>query len=142
VALAEPPPAPTNPAQDAAAALVDKQLVAPLKKAESRRSRFSRVTPAPVQRRVRVTDAAPMSDGRGKEFVRFAIDMRRSWHENAPWQNDSVVGCVYVNEREVFVRDADAYVPARSLLGKDAPARPGVCEAAPEAAVQMANAGH
>jgi hypothetical protein len=113
---------------------VNKQLVLPLKKAESRRSRFSRAAPVPVQRRVRVLDTAAHTDSRGKEFVRFAIDERRAWDEKSPWEKDSVTGCAYLQEHEVFVQHGEAFVPATSLLGRDAKERPGVCHAVADGA--------
>lgn len=140
VCLAEPPVAPSSKTQDAAAALVDKQLVAPLKKAESRRSRFSRAAPAPVQRRVRVLDTVPLTDSRGDEFVRFAIDVRRGWNEKGQWQNDSVVGCAYPKAGDVFVQHGEAYLHARSMLGKDRNEHAVVCRAAKSGVVQVVTA--
>lgn len=140
VSLAEPPVAPANKVQDAAAALVNKQLVAPLKRAEGKRNRFSRAAPVAVLRRVRVLDAVASRDLRGAEFVRFAIDVRRGWDEQGVWQKDSLIGCAYLNEREVFVQRGAAYMPARSLLGEQYEERPGVCRAAPEGVVQVAKA--
>lgn len=139
VALAEPPPAPSTPAQGAVAELVDKQLVAPLKKAESRRAKFSRAAPAPVQRRVRV-EAETLTDARGKQFVRFAIDERRGWEVEGTWHEDRVVGCAYLQEREVLVRHKQGYFPARLLLGKSEQARPGACSAAPAGGGELASA--
>lgn len=130
VALAE-PPAPAAATRSAVSELVDAQLLAPLRKVESKRSRFSRAAPVVVQRRVRVLDAAALIDARGKAFIRFAIDERRSRSEHGPWSKGSVVGCAYLNERELFVRRGPAYVPANMLLGEDAAARADVCRAAP-----------
>jgi hypothetical protein len=140
VALAEPPAPPATKSQSAAAELVHAQLLTPLKKAEAKRSRFSRAAPVAVQRRVRVLDAVALTDTRGKAFVRFAIDERRSRNEQSPWRKDSVVGCAYLTERALFVRRGEAYVPAESLLGKDDEARPDVCRAAPQDSAQIASA--
>jgi hypothetical protein len=140
VAFAEPPAPPSTEAQAAAAELVDKQLLAPLKKAESKRARYSRAAPAPVQRRVRVLDTVTRNDVHGRPFVRFAVDERRGWDEKGAWRSDRVLGCAYLNEREVFVQRGDAYLPARSMLGKDAAERSDVCRAAPQAGAQLASA--
>lgn len=130
VAFAEPPSAPSTKTQTAVSELVNKELLTPLQKAESKRRRFSRAAVVPVQRRVRVLDAAALTDVRGKKFVRFAIDVRRPSDEQNSWHKDNVTGCAYLDEREVFVRRAGAYVPASSVLGEDAGERSGVCQAA------------
>lgn len=121
--LAEPGAAPK-----AAGALVDSELVVPLKKAEAKRARFSRAMPTPTERRVRVLDGSA-TDARGREFLRFAIDLRRPWSEHGGWQRDGLVGCVYLGSREVFVKVEDRYVPAKELLGRQGKAAPGVCVA-------------
>ena len=136
VALAEPPAA--APAKTAASELVNAQVLVPLQRSEAKRSRFSRAAPVPVQRRVRVIDPTALTDSRGKDFVRFAIDERRAFGERGTWHEDSVVGCAYVNEQQVFVRRGAAYLPARSLLGKDDKEQPGVCLPAPAGAGQLA----
>jgi hypothetical protein len=138
LALAEPPASPSTKTQTAASELVHKELLAPLKKVESKRSRFSRAAPVQVQRRVRVLDAEALTDVRGKQFVRFAIDERRPWSGHS-WQQDSVFGCAYLDEREVFVRRGQAYLPARSMLGDDEEERADVCRAAPESAAQVSS---
>jgi hypothetical protein len=139
VALAEPPAPPANETQNAATELVNKQFLTPLKKAESKRKRFSRAAPAPVQRRVRVLDTEAQADVRGKKFVRFAIDLRRTWDEQGSWEEDSVVGCAYPDEREVFVQHGEAYLSARSTLGaEDKQGRADVCRVAPAGTVQVA----
>ena len=129
--LAEPPsPVPNAPAQQAASALVETMFVAPLKKAESRRSRFSREAPVAVQRRIRVLDATALTDARGKRFVRFAIDVRRPYDEARAWEQDAVLGCAYPEDKRVFVLNGEDYVPAASLLGKDVEPEPSACRAA------------
>ena len=129
-ALAEPPPA-----QQAASALVDKLLVAPLKKAESRRSKFSRERPVAIERRVRVLDSELLTDVHGKRFVRFAIDVRHPYDEDRAWEQDAVLGCAYPEDKRVFVRNGDEYHPAASLLGKDVEAEPSACRTATVVAV-------
>jgi hypothetical protein len=124
-ALAEPSADPK-----AVGALVHAQLVTPLKGAEGKRKKFSRAMPAPTARRVRVLEGSA-TDPRGKEFVRFAVDVRRPWTEEGTWELDSLVGCAYADTREVYVRSGDAYVPAKHLLGQGGKAPRGVCSAAP-----------
>lgn len=135
LAVAEPPAAapaaaPTQ-TQSEASALVEKKLLEPLKKAEAKRSRFSRAAPVPVARRVRVLDAVARTDTRGKAFVRFAVDVRRRGTEEGDWVRDAMLGCAYPKEQKVFVQRNDVYVPARSVLGEDAEPKPNVCRAAP-----------
>jgi hypothetical protein len=121
---------PSTKAQDAATELVDKQLLAPLRKAESARKRFSRSAPVPVERRVRVLDAEALVDVRGREFVRFAVDVRRAWDAPDAWHNDTLTGCAYPREREVFVQHGRAYVSAKHALGKEGQRRADVCRSA------------
>jgi hypothetical protein len=123
----------------ATSALVEEQLLLPLKKAEAKRSRFSRAAPVTLERRLRVLDAAALTDARGKAFVRFAIDERRFADQGA-WTKDSVLGCAYLNEQEVFVRRGRGYLPARSMLGKEAEERPGACQAVPASGAAVGRA--
>ena len=125
VALAEPP------ARGSAEALVERKVIAPLEKAEAKRRRFSRAMSVPVERRVRVLDAVAITDSRGQQFVRFAVDARRGW-DDAPWESDALVGCAYLDRGEVFVRVEDAYYPAKVVLGSEEGERPGVCRPAGE----------
>jgi hypothetical protein len=130
--LAE-PPAPTAEQREAKA-LVEKELVRPLEKAESRRSRFSRAAPVARERRVRVLDSVAQVDVRGKGFVRFAIDVRRPWDEKDTWEQADLQGCAYVAEGKVFVQRGAAYLPARSAVGAQEKAVADVCRAAPQLA--------
>ena len=139
VAFAEPPAPPAPASQSAVAELVDKQLIAPLKKAESRRAKYSRAAPAPVTRRVRVLDSVALTDAHGRQFVRFAVDERRGWDERSAWRSDRMLGCAYPNEREVFVQREDVYLPARGMLGKEVEERSDVCRAAAQAPKQLAS---
>jgi hypothetical protein len=122
VALAEPP----------AAALVDKQLVQPLKKAEAKRSKFSRAAPPPKARRVRVLDTVAMRDVNGKHFVRFAVDIKHRYSENGEWTEGAFLGCVYVDEKKVYVEQGSDFVPASDVLDGDGEPQDDVCIAAPE----------
>lgn len=124
VALAEPP----------AAALVEKQLVQPLKKAEAKRSKFSRSSPPPKARRVRVLDTVALRDVNGQYFVRFAVDIKHRWSEDGEWTEGAFLGCVYVDEKKVYVEQGSDFVPASDVLDGDGEPQEGVCVAAPEAA--------
>lgn len=140
IALAEPPAATPSKTREAASALVDKQVVGPLKKAEAKRSKFSRAAPPPKARRVRVLDTVASSDVNGKQFVRFAVDVKHRWSEDGKWKEGAFVGCVYVDDKQVFVEQGDDFVPARDMLSGDGEPQEDVCIAAPEAAVQVAAA--
>lgn len=132
VALAEP-----IDSQEAAAALVRRQLLEPLKKSESRRSRFSRGAPVAIERRVRVLDAQAQIDAQGGRFVRFAVDARRPGEETS-WAKAVLTGCAYPADARVFVLTGDEYVPASAILGDDVEPVKQVCRAAPGDAAQVA----
>jgi len=141
VVLAEPPAATPSKTQEAASALVNKQVVQVLKKREAKRSRFSRASPAPQARRVRMLDAVAQADSHGKQFVRFAIDVRHRRAENGEWELEAFLGCVYVDQREIFLQQGADYLPASSVLNGDGEAQPDVCRPAPEGEAQVAAAG-
>lgn len=125
-ALAEPP------ASDDAAragALIDAQLIAPLKKAEKKRARFSRAMPGATERRVDVQASAAASDARGEAFVPFSVDVRRPWDAPGRWARAELTGCAYLGAGAVYVRSGDHYVPAKHLLGQGGKAPAGVCAA-------------
>lgn len=132
------PPAPTPAAASAAEALATEQVIKPLSKAQAKRSRFSRAAPVPVERRVRVLDTAAEKDVHGREFLRFAIDVRRAFDEHDEWQKDSILGCAYPKERKVFVQRGDGYYPAKSVLGASARKAPGACTSAPKSGAELA----
>ena len=134
IALAEP-----IDSQEAASALVSRQLLEPLKKSESRRSRFSRTAPVAFERRVRVTDTQAQTDARGHSFVRFAVDARRANRETS-WSKGVLTGCAYPADDKVFVLQGDGYLPASALLGDDAEPVKQVCRAAPGDGAQVASA--
>jgi hypothetical protein len=139
-AFAEPPEGSVAQPQNSVAELVNKQLLAPIQKAESRRSRFSRAAPVTRERRLRVLDAVAQTDRRGKEFYRFVIDERRPFDEPDEWHKDSLIGCAYPSAREVFVQRGEVFMPARSMLGEAAKAHPDACRAAPKDGSQIASA--
>jgi hypothetical protein len=113
---------PTAEAQ--AYAAVERQLVKPLAQREAKQDRFSRDYVPPQARRVRVTGHQPSPDGRGAEFVAFAIDERSALilHRKADdaehWRQDAIVGCVYPARDEVFIKRGDKYFGAVLLLGR------------------------
>ena len=102
---------------------VEEALVKPLAQAQGKR--FSRARPPPRERRVRITQSTPLRDARGRAFVPFAVDVRFG----SDWQRDDIVGCVYRESGDVFVKRGDAHRPAAFLLGKDAQPVPGACAA-------------
>jgi len=56
--------------------VVEAQLVKPLSEKEAHQNRFSRSYIPPQARRVRVLEQGRSTDGRGAEFVVFAVDQR------------------------------------------------------------------
>ncbi|HVU04963.1 MAG TPA: hypothetical protein VHE30_24600 [Polyangiaceae bacterium] len=102
---------------------VQSRLVTPLAQQES--TRFSRGRPAPRERRVRVTDVAALVDGKGRSFLRFAVDVRFG---SGDWREGDIDGCMYPESGAIYVKRGSEYRPAEFLLGKDLPAVTGVCE--------------
>jgi hypothetical protein len=130
-ALAEPPEVQPQVVQS----LVQRVLLQPVAKAESKRKRFSRMAPVSVERRVRVLDAIALTDARGNHFVRFAVDARSNLDDDLAWNSGAFVGCVYPEQRKVFVQQGEGYVPASDL--SDDP-QPIVCRPAPAPTDQVA----
>lgn len=113
------PTTPTTPKADVVA-IVNEQLLQPLRDKDSNRSKMSRAMPAPQERRVRVTDDAPRLDTDGKAFLAFAVDDRRGWglnDDDTRWQENAIVGCVYPDTSTIYVNRGEQYVPAAALLG-------------------------
>ena len=110
------------PSETDARAVVDKQLIAPLRAKEARQSRFSRAYQPPQVRRVRVLDSAAVTDGNGAVFMSFAVDTQNGLLEDVdgtkPWRTDVIVGCVYPESGKVFVKRGETYFGASLLLGK------------------------
>jgi hypothetical protein len=104
--------------------VVEKKLVEPLAENEAGRSHFSRVYVPPRERRVRVLDGGRSTDGRGAEFVAFAVDERsgvfvhRAADDSSRWRKDVIVGCVYPARDEVFIKRGDKFFDVGLLLGK------------------------
>jgi len=129
--------APPDSQHDEVAAVVEKQLVKPLAEKEAGRSRFSRAYIPPQARRVRVLDRERSTDGRGDEFVAFAVDERsgvlaRHATDDSGWRKDAIVGCVYPARDEIFIKRGDKFFGASLLLGKKTAAGDDtVCRPAP-----------
>jgi hypothetical protein len=119
--------------------LVEKQLVKPLAQKEAGQSRFSRVYVPPQARRVRILDGERSTDGRGAEFVAFAVDERSgvvtskaAADDSRRWRKDAIVGCVYPARDEIFIKRGDKFFGAGLLLGKKtAAAEDTICRPAP-----------
>ena len=114
--------------------MVEKQLVRPLAQKEGGRSHFSRSYVPPRERRVRVLESARSTDGRGAEFVAFAVDERSGFFgddDSSRWRKDAIVGCVYPARGEIFIKRGDKYFGAGLLLGQKTAADDTVCRPAP-----------
>jgi hypothetical protein len=113
-----------------ATAVVEQKLVKPLAQKEAHRSRFSRGYIPPDERRVRVSDGERSKDGRGADFVAFAVD-----EHSGRWRKDAIVGCVYPAREEVFIKRGDKFFAAGLLLGqKGVTADDVACRPAPTTA--------
>jgi len=75
-------------------------------------------------------DTSAQPDARGKSFVRFAVDERYEGDE-AEWQQNAIIGCVYLEQKQVFFQRAADYVPASAALGRDVKPQTQVCRSAP-----------
>lgn len=134
-AFAQTRPALSSETKKAVSAMVQDQLLKPLARAQSKRSRFSRMAPMPVVRRVRVTDDVTYTDARGRPFVRFAVDTHSARNEDGAWSNDAMSGCAYPNSGKVFVQSGDDFIPAANLLGSEQESQESACREAPVVAV-------
>ena len=129
LALASPP----AEERSAAEAIVKKQLVQPLAAKESSFSRFSRMRPMPLARRVRILDDDAQADARGDLFLRFALDTRRGYiadDKDADWQAAVETGCVYVARERVFVQRGATTYPSDMLIGKKVTPDAAACQPA------------
>jgi hypothetical protein len=89
---------------------------------------------------VRVLDTVAMRDANGKQFVRFAVDIKHRYSEDGEWAEGAFLGCVYVDDKKVFVEQGADFVPASDVLSGDGEPQDDVCIAAVEDAVQVAAA--
>jgi hypothetical protein len=103
---------------------VQEGLLKPIAQLDAKRSRFSRASLPPAERRLRITADAPLRDAAGRAFVPFAVDARYGTR----WQEDAIQGCAYPQNGAMYVKLGDAYRPAAFLLGRDAEPVAGVCE--------------
>ena len=107
---------------------VETDFVAKLTARENDTSRFSRMRPPPRERRVRMTETNPVHDQAGHSFLSFAVDGK---YAGGDWQANEIVGCVYPEKGEMFVKIGDGFRPASFLLGTAAEPVAGVCRSAP-----------
>ena len=106
---------------------VEADFLKPLVAHDVEVSSFSRMRMPPRERRLRMTATTTSRDQAGQEFLTFAIDgkiAKGSWHEN------DIVGCVYPEKGEMFVKLGADFRPAAVMLGTAADAVPVVCRAA------------
>jgi len=120
--------------------IVQDKLLTPLAKQESMRGRFSRARPPAAERKLRMLDAAPVADRKGAAFVGFAVDARWS-RGDEPWTADVIVGCVYPDTGEIYLRYGKRFGAASGLLGKGIqPAAEHICKAAGQGWITSARA--
>jgi hypothetical protein len=115
-----PPDAKTAQAKTAQA-VVGRVLTEPLAAKENEHSRFSRAALPAQERRVRILDEQASKDAAGNSFVRFAVDARHGFRESGDgdgWRLATIVGCVYPDRNQVFIKKGDEFRPAAFLLGK------------------------
>lgn len=127
--------------EDDAKAVVQKNLIAPLRAKEERHSRFSRARLPAQVRRVRMLDSEPQKDSQGLEFLTFTVDAKHGYGEldddgevkADSWRKDVITGCVYPQSGEVFVKKGEKLFGAGLLLGKKtSAAAEHVCKAGGE----------
>lgn len=106
---------------------VEVGVIKELAKKDAKRSKFSRSRPPPAERRARIVAAAPSFDKGGLAFAPFAVDAR--WGDE--WQNGDVVGCVYKDSGNLYVKLGQDFFPVSILLGEGGEKVSGVCEPAP-----------
>ena len=114
---------------------MQRTILEPLAAKESEQSRFSRASLPPQARRVRILDEQARVDARGGKFLRFAIDARHGFDDEAEWRLAAITGCVYLARGEVYVQKGDEFRPAAFLLGKNRkPAAETICRDGSEVA--------
>jgi len=111
---------------------VQTKLLDPLQKRDSTRSRFSRASPPPMSRRIRILDSSAKTDAKGHSFVAFAIDESYGMpsNEESAWTKNTITGCVYPDTGDVLVKRGEAYFDPSMLVGAKTAAAPAeVCQA-------------
>jgi hypothetical protein len=77
-------------------------------------------------------------DVHGKQFVRFAIDVHPRFAEAGEWAIDAFLGCVYVEDKKVFLEQGSDFVPASSAIEGEGDPQPDVCRTAPDDGAEIA----
>ncbi len=127
---------PEETVSEQAQRLVETKVTATLAKKENARSLFSRAALPPVMRQVRVVDEAPKTDSQGQRFMAFVVDAQRGRFRSktgeANWK-PAFTGCVYLDQKEVFVKlGENEYQAPQVLWGAKPTAVPThVCRPAP-----------
>lgn len=106
---------------------VEVGLLKELAQKDSKRSKFSRSRPPPAERRARIVASTASYDPGGLAFAPYAVDAR--WGDE--WQKDDLVGCVYKDSGNLYVKLGDDFFPVSILLGEGGEKVTGVCQAAP-----------
>lgn len=141
-AVAENPDTGKGDADDAAptaeekrmVAMVQKQLLTPLRQREEKRSKFSRARLPPAERRIQADAAGVQRDQTGKRFLAFTVEARHGYLTDSEWLSD-VVGCAYLDSDDVFVKRGETWSPASALAGKKTKRLTvPVCQAIPQVA--------
>lgn len=59
-------------------------------------------------------------DMTGHNFVPFVVDSRAEWTPDTErsWRKAAMEGCVYLQSREVFVKQGQVFLPTGLILGK------------------------
>jgi hypothetical protein len=110
-----------------ASALVEQQLVNPLRQQDEMRSRFSRARRPPEEWRARVLDSDALRDPSSARFHRFTVQIR----SGDDWR-DYLSGCAYVKQVAVYVQHGDGYVSAAAqVAGKPDKPPASVCRYGP-----------
>ena len=107
---------------------IEADFLKPLAAHEQDTSRFSRMRMPPRERRLRMTQTTTAHDASGRAFLAFAVDGKFS---GGDWQQNEIVGCVYTEKGDMFVKVGDSYRPSSFMLGQNADPVAGACQAAP-----------
>jgi len=107
---------------------IETDFLKPLAAHDQDTSRFSRMRRPPQERRVRMPQTTASKDQAGRDFLPFAIDGKFA---GGDWSENDIVGCVYPEKGDLFVKIGDSYRPASFYLGGPADPVAGVCQAAP-----------
>ncbi len=106
---------------------IESDFLKPLAAHDQDTSRFSRMSRPPEERRVRMPATTASKDQAGRAFLPFAIDGKFA---GGDWQENEIVGCVYTEKGDMFVKIGDTYRASSFYLGAAGDPVPGVCVAA------------